>query len=70
MQAIDDRIALVKDLIKRREEIDVELSALLGISGDPPIREAKASRRCSICGESGHRATTCPQTKQEIEQAA
>jgi zinc knuckle protein len=70
MQAIDDRIAVVKDLIKRREEIDAELSALLGVSCEPSHREAKAPRRCSICGESGHRATTCPQTKPESVQAA
>ena len=70
MQAIDERITVVKDLIRRREEIDAELSALLGLSGEPWRRTAKAKavRRCSACGGTGHRASACPQTKQQADQ--
>ena len=53
---LDDRIQRVKDLIARREEIDTELSELLGI--DP--RPAK-QRTCRKCGQPGHRADSCPQ---------
>jgi len=52
---IDDRIERVKDLIRKREEIDAELAGLFGIS----IRAKKASR-CSKCGEEGHNTKTCP----------
>jgi Zinc knuckle len=52
---IDGKIARVKSLIARREEIDAELSELLGGAA----RE-KRSPKCSICGEPGHRASTCP----------
>jgi hypothetical protein len=52
---IDGKIARVKALIAHREEIDAELSELLGGAA----RE-KRSPRCSLCGEPGHRATTCP----------
>jgi zinc knuckle protein len=52
---IDGKIARVKDLIAKREELDTELSELLvGISRE------KRSPKCSVCGEPGHRATTCP----------
>jgi hypothetical protein len=51
---IDAKIARVKELIARREELDAELSELLGGS----VRE-KRSPKCSICGQPGHRASTC-----------
>jgi Zinc knuckle len=51
---IDTKIARVKELITRREEIDAELSELL--SGAPRERR---SPKCSNCGEPGHRASTC-----------
>ena len=63
--SIDARIARVKELIAKREELDAELNELLG--GGVP-RE-KRSSKCSICGEPGHRATTCP-TKQVAPEAA
>ncbi len=53
---LDNKIARVKALIAKREEIDAELAELL--SGGA-VRE-KRSLKCSICGEPGHRATTCP----------
>ena len=52
---IDERIARVKDLIQKREEIDAELGGIFGIS----VR-AKKALRCSKCGEEGHNAKTCP----------
>ena len=55
---LDECIARVKELIARREEIDAELMSLLNI--DQRQMESKISRRCSKCGEAGHRATTCP----------
>jgi hypothetical protein len=48
---IDGKISRVKELIAKREEIDLELNELLG--GTP--RE-KRSPKCSICGEPGHRS--------------
>ena len=54
---LDERIARVKELIAQREEIDAELMSLLNI--DRRETEPKPSRRCSKCGEAGHRATTC-----------
>jgi hypothetical protein len=52
---IDDRIALAKDLIQKREEIDTELAGLFGIA-----LKSKKTLRCSKCGEEGHNAKTCP----------
>jgi hypothetical protein len=52
---IDTKIARVKELIAKREELDAELSELLGGAA----RERRVAR-CSNCGEPGHRASTCP----------
>jgi hypothetical protein len=52
---LDAKIARVKALIAKREELDAEISELLGGA----VRE-KRSPKCSVCGEPGHRATTCP----------
>lgn len=53
---IDTHIARVKDLIAKREEIDAELSTMLGVT--PKVRKPQ---RCSICNDEGHSARTCPQ---------
>ena len=53
---IDSQIARLKDLIAKREEIDAELSMILGIA--PRTRKVQ---RCSVCHEEGHSARTCPQ---------
>jgi hypothetical protein len=63
--SIDARIARVKELIARREELDAELNELLGVG----VLREKRSSKCSICGEPGHRATTCP-AKQTAPEAA
>jgi hypothetical protein len=55
---IDTKIARVKELIVKREELDAELQELLGGS----VKERRVAK-CSACGEPGHRASTCP-TKQ------
>ena len=60
---IDDKIARVKELIAKREDIDGELSELLGGT----VRERR-SPKCSVCGEPGHRATTCSSKKAEQSQ--
>jgi hypothetical protein len=57
---IDTQIARVKDLIAKREEIDAELSAILGVV--PRMRKAM---RCSKCNEEGHTTRTCTQTPTE-----
>jgi hypothetical protein len=54
--SIEAQIARVKELIAKREEIDAELSSMLGI--EP---KAKKPQRCSVCNEEGHTARTCPQ---------
>jgi hypothetical protein len=51
---IDDRIAIAKALIARREEIDLQLAALFG--GQMP---QKRQQKCKSCGEAGHRADIC-----------
>jgi len=52
---LDGKIARVKELIAKREELDSELNELLGGAA----RERRA-QKCSICNEPGHRANTCP----------
>ena len=52
---LDAKIALVKDLIQKREEIDGELAATFGLT-----LKTKKILRCSRCGEEGHNAKTCP----------
>jgi hypothetical protein len=56
---LDIDVERVKDLIAKREEIDAELSCILGIA--PKVRKPQ---RCSICNEEGHSARTCPQRPQ------
>ena len=51
---LDEKIALTKELIRKREEIDEQLTILL--SGEVK----KKAVTCSNCGESGHTARTCP----------
>jgi hypothetical protein len=58
---IDDRIARVKDLILKREEIDTELAGLFSITV-----KAKKTIRCSKCGDEGHNAKTCTSPQQQI----
>jgi hypothetical protein len=53
---IDTQIARVKELIAKPEEIDAELSTMLGVAP-----KSRKSQRCSICNEEGHSARTCPQ---------
>jgi hypothetical protein len=60
---IDSKIARVKELIAKREELDAELQELLGGS----VKERRAAK-CSACGEPGHRASTCPSKQTEAVQ--
>lgn len=57
---IDTQIARAKELIAKREEIDVQLAALFGGNS-----LTKKTRRCKICGEDGHNAMTCPERPDE-----
>lgn len=52
---LDGKIARVKELIAKREELDSELNELLGGAA----RERRVPK-CSICNEPGHRANGCP----------
>lgn len=52
---LDSKIARVKELIAKREELDTELNELLGGTA----RERRVPK-CSTCNEPGHRASTCP----------
>lgn len=52
--SIEDRIAVAKELIRKREEIDQQLAELFG--GVTPKKP-----KCSICGSTEHTARTCPQ---------
>jgi Zinc knuckle len=58
---IDSKIARVKELIAKREELDAELSELLGGT----TRERRTPK-CSVCGEPGHRASTCLSKPAEV----
>lgn len=60
---IDTRIARVKELIAKREELDAELAELFGGS----LKERRTPK-CSNCGETGHRASTCPSKQTEAVQ--
>ena len=53
---LDQSLALARELIARRDAIDAELVALFSVG--TPTR--KPSRKCTICGESGHRSDACP----------
>lgn len=52
--SMESRIALAKDLIRKRDEIDQQLAELFG--GATPKKQ-----KCSICGSTEHTARTCPQ---------
>ena len=56
---IDERIARVKELIQKREEIDAELEGMFGLAA-----RVKKTARCSKCGGEGHNAKTCPASEQ------
>ena len=58
---IDERIALAKALITKREEIDVQLSALFA----GQVLQ-KRSQKCRECGEVGHRSDTCPSKEKRL----
>ena len=52
---MDLDVERVKDLIAKREEIDVELASLFGGKQAP-----RRALKCSLCNSEGHTARTCP----------
>ena len=52
---LDARIAIVKELIAKREEIDRQLADLFGGGVPAP----KITRACSKCGQLGHTGRSC-----------
>ncbi len=69
MTALDQAEDLCKQaitlLIQERDLINAKLEQL-GFSGET----RKAGKRCSNCGELGHRATTCTKKTPPIESGA
>lgn len=64
---LEERISLIADLARQRDEITRRLEDLLG--GAPAKRERKALT-CSICGSDQHTARTCPhKDKKPLEQS-
>jgi len=61
---ITERIDAVKDLIKKREDIDRQLAELF--SGGSASRKLT----CSICGSDSHTARTCPDKDKTKSQPA
>jgi hypothetical protein len=59
---IDERIAIAKELITKREDIDRQLADLFG--GAVPT---KKTRTCKVCGEAGHDTRSCPQAQKPAE---
>lgn len=57
---IDTKIARVKELISKREELDAELDELFG-----GCLKERRTPKCSNCGEAGHRASKCPSKQTE-----
>ena len=51
---IDERIALAKDLIARREDIDRQLADLF--AGIAPLKKAKVCKKC----QGDHDTRSCP----------
>ena len=58
---IDERIARVKELIQKREDIDAELEGIFGLAP-----RAKKTARCSKCGAEGHNAKSCTAAEPQV----
>lgn len=63
---MDFDVARAKELIAQREEIDTELKAIFGASTDK-ANGTRKPQACSLCGQTGHSARSCP-TKQRHEE--
>jgi hypothetical protein len=63
--ALNDKIERVRELVKKREEIDAELAELFAGGS-----VAKKTNKCSLCGQDGHTARTCPDKQPLKPQAA
>lgn len=64
---IDAKLAKIRELTTEREKIDAQISSLknevqteFSNALSHKTRKAGLARKCSNCGETGHRATTCP----------
>ena len=73
--SIDEKLAKLRELTAERDRIDAQIASLrsevqsdfstvLAALGTPgKSKKAGTVRKCSTCGELGHRATTCPKKK-------
>jgi hypothetical protein len=61
---IDNQIALAKELIRKREDIDRQLAEFFGRAS--PTRK---TRTCKQCGASDHDARSCPQADKPADQS-
>jgi hypothetical protein len=56
-----ERAAKIAELSREIKTKEAELDALLGGSGE--VAKSRAPQKCGKCGEEGHSARTCPNTK-------
>ncbi len=60
---MEAKLARLKDLIAKRDEIDGELCLLLGVE-----KKERKPLSCSKCGEQGHTARTCQKDTPDANQ--
>lgn len=55
---MEDRLQRIRELIDLKDKTDTELETL--IAGGTVAEKPKQTRSCKTCGQTGHRADTCP----------
>ena len=59
---IDTQIARAKELIAKREEIDIQLAVLFG-----GLASTRKARSCKLCGSPDHDARSCNQPEKPAD---